>query len=320
MPAAHAAERDGPSLPIALVWVLLGAVLIAASVFILTGGSADPGATATATATEPASPEPSPATEEDPAAVDELAGSDAGSGSADVGPEEDPDDAEARAADVSAAAAEAEARAALAALPETTTCANLFVDAQVFHEYASAHDAGRWADPSTARLPVVTLDELAEACDRDYARRLGRYVAADPSADEALAQAIAVHLDLLPQVAPPPADAAGIEAFHAGDVRCTVTHDGVGCSATPAGSSSGDGPAVCADGTGRVSVAVFGGAVVECPGTIDGGSTELTVGESTVVGPHACSVEAREDVLCWNTATGEGFRISPARVEHVALG
>lgn len=296
----------GPSLPVALLTVGVGAVLIGAALTVLLLGRWDDQGAENADGT---------------ADLQGLSATASPSTIATALAEETTDEADGTASSEESAAAEAlartaaEAREALVAVPGSTTCSNVYEDAAVFHDYATANSGS--AGGSADQLAVVTLQEIADSCDEEYARQLGRYIARDPQAERTMASAIAAHLGIASQIAPAPSDAQELDLFRAGDVRCTLSHDGVGCSVLP---DVATGPAVCDDGSGRFSVAVFHGDYVECPGTVDGGSAQLAVGESAAIGQHACTVEAAGTVHCWSTTSGNGFRLSAQAVEHVELG
>lgn len=285
-----------PAAPVALLWVVIGAVLIAVSLAVMwglnQGGAADdaradgavPGentvtpdadaALAGAPTTPAPSPEPEPTTTTDPAEGAVVA------------------------------------QGALDALPNASDCRNLYADAQVFHAYTNAVPGDAWPDLVSARRPASVLEDLREPCGDDYARRLADFIVTDPSAPELLVYTVRDHLGELPQHHPAPDDARELEMFRTadGNIGCTLTPDGAGCSVT---TRSFPDPPECPDGAGGqgFSVALFTTEVYPCAGTITGGSTVLPDGASARVGDYACTVEGA-GVRCWHTVSGTEFQLS----------
>ncbi|MEE6281758.1 hypothetical protein [Georgenia sunbinii] len=227
-------------------------------------------------------------------------------------PEAGPDEPAGTAEEVDAVEL-AQAVARLDSLVQTSSCANLYADAQIFHEYVPvAGSTGSWADLVSARRPAVTLDGLAARCDGRYVEQLARYIIDDPRADPLLVYTLQDHLAELPQHHPAPTDALDAPTFRtAGGVGCTLTYDGVGCAVTT--HDFADPPACLEGATGAFSVALFATEIYPCAGTVTGGATELADGRSAAVGDYACTAVGT-GVRCWHTVSGTEFALSPTEV------
>lgn len=281
------------------LWLFLGLVLVGVSLFVLWGASRDAPVDALTDAP------PTAALPGDAAAREALAG------------EEDPAEAADGPADEGtpgpvADTARTAAMLALEGLPASSDCTDLFADAQAIHAYADTLLAdGAWPDIVASRLlQRVVVEEMGRSCGAPYASRLVEYLLADPAAEDAVVYALQEQVNALPEARPAPPGAILEPAFRTadGNISCTVTHDGAGCSITL---RQFENPPACpGPATGAFSVALHGQEVLPCAGTIAGGDSVLADGQTSTAGYYACTAR-QSSVECWHTVSGTGFSLAP---------
>ena len=204
----------------------------------------------------------------------------------------------------------AQAQAGLAALPQTTGCADVAADARVFSAHAGAASAdGAWADPAGGDVAITALTGLQQRCDPAYAVAVSDALVADPQSPAALLTTLSATDWVAPaRPAPPGAQERTSFVSPSGNIACTLGADTASCTITEHSFAA---PQGCPAGPVTLVVGAGGDARVDCAAPVAGGSGTLDYGQAAAAGRFACTSE-QAGVTCWSTLTGRGFSVARA--------